>query len=580
MPIRFNPSGTLNLGTDPADLPAETSGKMVTSGAMTRCTNLCLDRAGIASTRKGSAKLNSGSALAQTDIWRIVEQGGYRYIFAGTVIYKDEVSLAPGLTSAAWSTILGNSYNSSEQSIFALNGTDRKRITGATVAEWGSDSPTVAPTVAAGSLTGLTGAFNAKYTWCRKEDSAVVWESNPSPAGSGAITLANKSLKITWTAPTDSQITHVRIYRTSAGGSLYLWDQDIAIGTTTVDSDTADTDLGTEASWVNHGRPPLGTVVLGPNFNGYAFILKDNRLYYSLPNQQEYWPDTYYIEVSSPGFPCVAGGFLDGQLFVATAVEIFSISGTGQGTFTPLPMSAQTGTVNANCFVVVKGLGIYHLGGDGVYLYSGGTDLLMSRGSLDKIFQGETVGNVPGLNRTYINNCWMVAYHGKLYIGYPGGTSIYPDNVFVLDLQTKRFLGMSTEAQKISHHSYASTWRAVGIDHTNKRLLAADTSGYVWKWEDVDSTDDGGTAIAWQIQSADFNQLRKYFPRYARYDVKVGTGATAAGYILLDETSKQTHTIIGDRLTRKRLVDGCTGDRLAVRLSGSGSVDIFGVEIE
>ena len=130
------------------------------------------------------------------------------------------------------------------------------------------------------------------------------------------------------------------------------------------------------------------------------------------------------------------------------------------------------------------------------------------------------------------------------------------------------------------HHTYSIMFRAVGRDFTNMRLLAGDTLGSTWAWEVVDYTDDDGTAIAWQVQSADFNQLRKYFPRYAKYDVKVGTGGTANGYILLDDTSVQTHPLNGDRLTRKRLVTGCTGDRLSVRVSGSGPVDIYAVEVE
>lgn len=569
MAIRFNPSGSLDIGSDPADLPVQMQDKMAVSGAMTRCTNLSLDRAGIASTRQGSAKLNV-SPMDQTAINLLIEQGGDCYVFNGSKIYQNETAISTGLTAAPWSALLYNSYTSANQSIFALNGTDRKRITGGTVAEWGSDSPTVAPTIEAGAGTGLTGDYNAKYTYCRKEGTAVVWESNPSPAAAAAVTLANGSLKITYTAPTDSQITHVRFYRTSAGGSLYLHDQDVEIASANLDTSTDDTALGTEVSWVNHDRPPLGSVAFGPNFTGTCFILQDNNLYYCLPNQPEYWPGAYYIEVSAPQFPLKAGAMLDGILYVGTAVEIYQISGSGAGTFQPLPMAAQTGTVNANCFVALKGFGIYHVGADGIYLYSGGQDKLISRGNLDKIFSGDGAGNIPGLNRTYLSNCWLIAYHGKLYFGYPGGTSVYPDNVLVLDLHS----------QKLVHHVYAATFRAVGIDHTNSRLLAGDAVGYVWKWEDIDSADDGGTAIAWQLQSADFNQLRKYFPRYARYDVAVGTGATAAGYILLDTVSQQTHAITGNRLTRKRLVTGCTGDRLAVRLSGTGTVDIYGAEIE
>jgi hypothetical protein len=681
MPIRFNPSGTLDLGTDPADLPAQTQGKVVVSGTMTRCTNLTLDRSGLASTRRGSIKLNASYDYSYMQTWevdyvsgelfmagtydpanyitylftweedfsvasddltivnvtpgeigsisRILGQGGDRYSFTDHEIYRNEQQIASGMTDAPWEVIRYNSYNSDQQSLFALNGTDRKRITGSEVAEWGSESPTEAPIIKIGNNIVLTGDYNAKYTWCRKEEDVVVWESNPSPSADEDITLSDNSLEIIISLPVDTQITHARIYRTVTSGTAFYHDQDIEINWTSydwiylndweleyisgnlyqaltestnyfvitfsweadttvasndysikttapfeseivIDSSNADSALGSEASWTNHERPPLGNVVLGPNFNGTCFILKDNNLYYCLPNQPEYWPSTYYVEVSSKQYPCVAGAFLDGTLYVATAIEIYQISGSGAGTFFPLPMSAQTGTVNYRAFEAVKGMGIYHLGFDGIYLYSGGKDQLVSRGNLDAIFSGETTGNIPGMNRTYIHNCWMRAFHGKLYIGYPGGDSEYPDNILVLDLQT----------QKLTHHTYAATFRAVGRDFTNMRLLAGDTNGSVWTWEIVGADDDDGTDIAWQVQSADFNQLRKYFPRYAKYDVKVRDGATANAYILLDDTIKQIHPLNGDRLTRKRLVAGCTGDRLAVRIEGTGQVDIYGVEIE
>jgi len=652
---------------------------MMVSGAMTRCTNLTLERAGIASTRKGSTRLNDAYDYSYTHDWesdyvtgtsinpfhvsisesyvftweadittetedaiyfnatpgalmnsinRILGQGTDVYVFSGNDIYLNYESIITGLTEAPWEAIRYSSFNSMEQSLFALNGTDRKRITGSTVTEWGSESPTVAPLLKIGKNVGLTGDYNAKYTWARKEGDVVVWESNPSPAADAAATLTNQSLEVWVTLPTDSQITHIRIYRTLTGGTVYYHDQDIALdwteydwvylhdweltyvagtsyqaftefttyaithsweanpsvasddfvikstfpdeATTVADTITADTALGTEASWTNHERPPLGSVVLGPNFNGTCFILKDNNLYYCLPNQPEYWPSTYYIEVSSLQYPCIAGAFLDGVLYIATKTEIYQISGSGAGSFFPLPMSAQTGTVNYRSFEAVKGHGIFHLGNDGIYLYSGGKDQMVSRGNLDKIFKGDTVGSIPGLNRTYLDNCWLRAFHGRLYIGYPGGTSEYPDNVFVLDLQT----------QKLMHHTYSATFRAVGRNFTYNWLLGGDINGFAWKWEDADSADDGGTAIAWEIQSADFNQLRKYFPRYAKYDVKVGTGGTANGYILLDDVNKQTHPLNGDRLTRKRLVEGCTGDRLAVRVTGTGTVDIYGIEVE
>jgi hypothetical protein len=55
---------------------------------------------------------------------------------------------------------------------------------------------------------------------------------------------------------------------------------------------------------------------------------------------------------------------------------------------------------------------------------------------------------------------------------------------------------------------------------------------------------------------------------------------TAQGDILLNEESKQEHTLSGSRLNRQRLIKGVTGDRMAVRLSGSGEVIIYGMEVQ
>jgi len=94
-------------------------------------------------------------------------------------------------------------------------------------------------------------------------------------------------------------------------------------------------------------------------------------------------------------------------------------------------------------------------------------------------------------------------------------------------------------------------------------------------------TTDGGTTISWQLESKEFSdQLRKYFPRYARYDVDVKTGGSATGNIILNEAIKQTHTIASGRSTKARLITHCTGDRLQLRITGTGPVDIFSFEAE
>lgn len=231
MTILFDPSGNLDISTDPSDLPESGDGTTTRSDALTRCKNLRINQRGRAVTRDGSAKLNA-SAIAAA-IWWIEEQGGDRYEFAGTAIYKNEVSIKTGLTSAQWSAVKYNSYNDTVQNIFAMNGTDRKRIESGAVYEWGSEAPTDAPTLSAGTTVsggGLTGNYNVRYTYVRKSGGTVLYESNPSPYASDYQALTHQTLLISATASSDPQITHIRFYRTGANGVIYYRDQDVPVG--------------------------------------------------------------------------------------------------------------------------------------------------------------------------------------------------------------------------------------------------------------------------------------------------------------------------------------------------------------
>lgn len=228
MSVVFDPSGMLNVSADASDLPQTSDGQNISSDSLVRCKNLRLNQGGKAVTRDGSAKLNE-SAIAAA-IWWLEEQGGVRYAFAGTAIYRNESSIETGLTSAQWAATQYNAFNDTTQQIFALNGTDRKRVTGSDVFEWGVEAPTDAPSLSAGPAGALTGRFNAKYTYLRKVGTTVVYESNPSPAADDWITLTNQSLLIEATASADPQVTHIRLYRTEADGIIYYRDQDIPTG--------------------------------------------------------------------------------------------------------------------------------------------------------------------------------------------------------------------------------------------------------------------------------------------------------------------------------------------------------------
>jgi hypothetical protein len=791
--IIFKPNGNLDVSTDPSDLPEQAQGNNIYSEAMQRCKNLRLDQKGVVKTRGGSSKINT-TPLGQTTINKIIELAGNRYEFSGTEIYKNEASIKDTLTNSPWSAIVSSAYNSSTQNVFALNGTDRKKISDSSVKEWGIDPPTSSPdlvispsetftklllhcdgidtsqaftddgvsvhavtavgdsqvdtadykfasgaglfdgngdyltipdhadfdlsggvwsfdcwikpqdqgayapqviyyqdkgstadyiklyldggdlqipnhklcfkivknsvtvldmstaarisyglwqhiavaenggeyrlfisgtlrdsetgitarpdnyssvvVIGAGaaaanpykgamdeirllkgtvgywenfnarelieytdSIPGLTGVYNCKYTYCVKEGTTVVTESNPSPESMTPPTAASNYLTLTWAPSSDSQVTHVRLYRTIANGTDYYHDQDIPIGTTTITDWTPDAQLGSELE-EDHDRPPLGTFVIGPNFNGYCFIIKDNKLHFSKPKQPEYWPTEYYLDISPAAFSGQCAVFWNGMLYYITKQEIYQIQGTSPETFAVLPMKATTGAQGVNGAVAVAGKGIFHVGSDGIYLLSG-TDLKISQSGFGTIFRGETAGGMPGA--TSLANAILLQYRNILFCGYPGTGQTYPYN----------FLAMNLDTGRTSYYSWGQTFRALCVDEYNNRLLAGDASGYIWILEDSTKTKDGATDIPWEIETKNFGlQTQAHFPKYVKYDVDASRSIGAKGEVILEGDTHQNHILSEDRKTRKRLITPGNGMRCSFKISGSGPVEIYAIQSE
>jgi len=554
MPV-FSPNGLLNISADPSEIPND---------GLTRAKNVRLDQPGKAITRPGSSRTTS---VLDSQANLLVEQGGDRYAFAGGNIYQNELEIASGLTSADWSAIKYNAYNETTERIFAINGTDAKRISGTEVHQWGIVAPTTAPTLAVGAGTGLTGSYNAKYTYARLSGTTVIAESNPSDAADSAQSLSNEDLSITWTASSDPQVTHVRLYRTLPGGAVYFHDQDVAIGTVTIDSSTADASLGGEVT-TNHNTPPLGTITAGPFYGGICFIAKGNLLYWCLAKQPEYWPSTNFIEVGPPQFPIKAIVEHGGQAYALTEDKIWFIQGAGAGLFNPIPMRTLAGASNKFGAVGVEGDGIYHVGRDGVYRFSAGKDIKITGGVFDPVFPSsdkigvETNGIGAVVN---ITSSWLHQFENRLYFHYGNGLML------VTNLDTKKTI----------YYEFDEKLAAPVTDKTNSRFYAADASRYVRQLEDSSQTTDAGTGIDCEVQSKDFTlQTRAHFPRWVKYDVDVSSASSPVGSLILDGTVHHQHTLSGDRKTKRRLVGTGNGSRAAVRIGWTGSATVYAAEFE
>jgi hypothetical protein len=565
--IYWKPNGSLDIASAPTDLPIESGNGSQSSVAMSRCKNLVLENNGKAKTRHGSSR-PTGTSLNKIANF-MIEQSGNRYTFTGENIYRDETLIASALNDAQWSAIKYNAFNDTTQRIFALNGTDRKKINGTTVNEWGITAPDAAPTLGVGAGTGLTGTYNIRYTYAVKSGTTVITESNPSPAASSGQALSNEDLDVAWTASTDNQVTHVRLYRTLAGGSIYYHDQDIAIGSVTIDTSTVDVDLGAEVA-IDHDRPPLGSIVSGPVYNGLCFIAKDNLLYWCKAKQPEYWPALNFIEVGSPQFPIKCIINYDSQVYVLTENQIWWIQGTTGSAFNPVPLESLAGASNIFGAEAIKGVGIYHIGDDGIYLYSSGRDKKVTQNNFEPIFpdaggsDGQPTNGVlpvPDSPTTY----WLRKFQNKVYFHYGNGS------VIVTDIDNNRAW----------YYKYDRKLAAPCLDKTNKKFFTCDSDKVVRQIEDPEVTTDAGTAISWEIETPEFTlQTRKHFPRFVKYDVDVDNASSVTGKVLLDGSIVHTHNITDSRNTNRRLIDTDNGNRMSVRLNGTGQTVIYAIEAE
>ncbi len=539
-------------------------------GMVVRAKNVVFDRDGIIEIRGGAVRgLHSTGGTA---VLKLFEHNEDIYSWSNTDLYKNGVitDTAAELTVARPEAVRYAAYNSSTDSMFFLNGTDRKRVEGAVTYEWGVAAPTAKPVLTDGSGSGLTGDYNVKYTFLRKEDSVIVYESNFSPTATSAIPLNDEALTVSGIeSPSDSQITHVRVYRTTNGGSTYYKDTDITAGTTTVALDDSDytISLNTAAHDNDHDRPPLGNHCAGPFFGGYVFILKDNKIYWCKAKQPEYWPSWYWDEISEPQDPGMALIDFGGTVFALTKERIVQIQGTGSSTFFPVVMESFCGTFASDAVCVVPNQGIYHLGKDGIYLFRAVDSKVFPE--LDPIFSGRSVDGMPDLDLSKIANCWMASFSENLLLGYPStsATTDYPDTVVRID----------TDNGKISRFDYPCSIVSVVVDKSSRRLYAGDTDGYAWRL-DYEAADTG-TDIAFELETKQLNTpTREFSPKWARYDTYCNGADTLSAEVIVDGVSVQTHDLSGvDRSTKPRLINDVVGNRISIRFSGTGGdVKIYG----
>jgi hypothetical protein len=250
-------------------------------------------------------------------------------------------------------------------------------------------APTHPPSVVAGSSTGLTGAYQYKYSYVvLNSDGELLMESPLSPA-SVSLTLANTDASLTDIAPSLDSVSARRIYRTLAGGTEYfhIADVDGNVGEAFLDnvpdatvellpalSDTLITPPGTlpgsRFKLVTEWKSRLWGVSDDPSLIDTVYATETNKVY-AWPNQAIVFP----VGEDKQGI----NGFAvrKNQLGLLKRTGLWIISGSaGSSGISVANIAVQqvapkkAGSLSPDTIVTINDV-VYYLGRDGVYEWRG-----------------------------------------------------------------------------------------------------------------------------------------------------------------------------------------------------------------
>lgn len=438
----------------------------------------------------------------------------------GSYIYDDGTSTGQAISNPV---VVGRMhlYNSTTEAQF-LSSDANYKCEDSSVTQWGITAPSLAPSTSL-TGTGLTGAYSFVYTYVRKSGSSIIAESNPSPSAS--VSPANQTVRVTPTQPSDTQVTHIRVYRTLVNGTGddFFYDGEIAVGVTYYDSSQADTALGALVE-TNNDIPPSGiTSIAGPGAFNNLFVGVSNRVYYSKPGRPESFPADYYVEVGTTYFPIQALVDWGGVIYSFNKEGVYALQGTSHDTFYPIKTMASRGLFSKHAYAPSE-VGIFYLSYDGLYAFNGQAESKLTSDKVDSLFRGETVNGISPINKSSIDTCWLVYFNGKVMLGYPDSNETTPNKVLVFDFIKKKF----------SIYDYGVSIKSAYVDEFNQRLLAGDSDGTLWRLEYGEY--DVGTTFDFQVRSKELGDIPSLAPSIVRLDV-YNEGENTVDFKLLHKES-------------------------------------------
>ena len=425
------------------------------------------------------------------------------------------------------------------------------------------------------TVAGIPGTRKYVVTFLRGGNYPV--ESNPSPESLATeITTGYYAQLTNIPVSADSRVTARKLWRTEDDGETFYYLGIINDNTTTTFNDTyEDVDLGDDEVEYNNDRPPAGDCI--ESWDGKLWISDGTEyLYPSKATKPEQFDLTAAIALREKKASNIVGmKEYQNDLTVFKWNSIWCLQRSGD-----------------TSYVADKVVGDVGLGARNTVVEAGGLLIFLSNQKKIEVFDGKQV-LIPRVSDAVaealasINTAFMyrsVAEHyvpdNEYRLAVPTGSNEWPDTVIVFDYSRGTFALDEHQARKISSISVtdvAANTEAMVYGSSEGDLLTVDP----------EATDDAGTAIVMDIQTAWFGEARfRHLRRlYIDYALDESLEATLQIYSNFSNNVRYEKTLTGNTpagedstlrdTIRKALKMNVQGSHFSMRIIQGGGAARF-----
>ena len=435
-----------------------------------------------------------------------------------------------------------------------------RKTNGQSLFNWGIQPPIVPPSPSVGTSGNLTGTYQWRVTYVRKEGTYIV-ESNPSPA-SPPLTFNNQRANLSLPLSSDPQVNARRVYRT--GGTRTTWDLVAEINdntTTTYVDNTPDSSLvgAPQLSFYND-PPPTGTII---TVHRERIFLAGNpsyptRVYFSTFGEPEYFPPTTpddpyggsWFEVGQQdGQPVMAMAPVGTMLAIFKARSCWLLRGESQADFVLQPFG-NIGASNRNS-VAPFGGDVFLFDGTNFYLFNGAEFTNLSQTRFQKALLTPTVKHV----RSDITNqvVWFVC----------------DDRIHIYDVVLNAYIGYWTAG--------ATFFDIATADPSEGQQAYLLTSAGLLKLDATRSTDWDDSPVRQYITFPEIRVPAEFLKRC--YYMSIEGEWTDGNVTIATENASWSVMLPSGIIARAYAPANLMGQRITTTAEVAGTIDVLQLEV-